>query len=255
MSLVPVLGPTKVFPGGQIAGAPFDGLVTSPFDPGRLPIMTPNGLTGWGHFAVDLMPWDGDGTAIIAPCDFEVTFSGNPVDGGLDLAGGQGMFGRINSDWGIGFWHMEGLQLDVGHQVRRGDVIGQVGNSGLSTGAHLHFMLLNTRMNAGQSWYPPTTFVNPMEYFHVDPASVPPFALDAQLITGPLPTMGSASLMVVMQRADATSVVAELRQKGVEPASLWKVSDGTWFRYIVGAPERVSDFYSFAGGEAVYVQA
>jgi murein DD-endopeptidase MepM/ murein hydrolase activator NlpD len=38
-----------------------------------------------------------------------------------------------------GYWHLSELRVAVGQQVAAGDLIGLVGNTGLSTGAHLHW--------------------------------------------------------------------------------------------------------------------
>ncbi|MFC2036828.1 peptidoglycan DD-metalloendopeptidase family protein [Chloroflexota bacterium] len=38
-----------------------------------------------------------------------------------------------------GFWHLSRIDVEVGQVVGRGEVVGLVGNSGLSTGAHLHW--------------------------------------------------------------------------------------------------------------------
>ena len=38
-----------------------------------------------------------------------------------------------------GFWHMSEIRATVGQQVAAGDIVGIVGNTGLSTGAHLHW--------------------------------------------------------------------------------------------------------------------
>lgn len=46
---------------------------------------------------------------------------------------GQGVFS--------GFWHLSELRVTAGQVVNAGDVIGLVGNTGLSTGAHLHWEL------------------------------------------------------------------------------------------------------------------
>ena len=40
-----------------------------------------------------------------------------------------------------GYWHMSELKVEVGQAVAPGDVLGLVGNTGLSTGAHLHWEL------------------------------------------------------------------------------------------------------------------
>ena len=46
---------------------------------------------------------------------------------------GQGVFS--------GYWHMSEINVTPGVQVAVGDVLGLVGNTGLSTGAHLHWEL------------------------------------------------------------------------------------------------------------------
>jgi murein DD-endopeptidase MepM/ murein hydrolase activator NlpD len=46
---------------------------------------------------------------------------------------GQGVF--------TGYWHMSEMKVTPGMQVATGDVLGLVGNTGLSTGAHLHWEL------------------------------------------------------------------------------------------------------------------
>lgn len=40
-----------------------------------------------------------------------------------------------------GYWHLNEIQVAVGQPVNRGDIIGLVGTTGLSTGAHLHWEL------------------------------------------------------------------------------------------------------------------
>lgn len=56
---------------------------------------------------------------------------------------GSGYGNRIMIDHGNGnvtlYGHLSALQVQAGQRVNRGDVIGQMGSSGRSTGTHLHF--------------------------------------------------------------------------------------------------------------------
>jgi murein DD-endopeptidase MepM/ murein hydrolase activator NlpD len=38
-----------------------------------------------------------------------------------------------------GYWHQSDLAVQAGQSVQRGDLIGYVGDTGLVTGAHLHW--------------------------------------------------------------------------------------------------------------------
>jgi murein DD-endopeptidase MepM/ murein hydrolase activator NlpD len=56
-----------------------------------------------------------------------------------------------------GYWHQLGLDVTLGQRVQAGEVIGRVGDSGLSTGTHLHWEVW---VNAIQ--------VDPMEWLQVE---------------------------------------------------------------------------------------
>ena len=76
------------------------------------------------------------GTQIKAPADGVVTFAG--VEGGygkmLIVNHGHGMVTR--------YGHLRKFNTKVGQKVKRGQVIGFVGNSGRSSGPHLHYEVL-----------------------------------------------------------------------------------------------------------------
>jgi len=100
-----------------------------------------------------------------APFGQRRSYSGGPVSGyhsGLDLDGETGtpvyapaagtvvmaeplqVRGRVVIlDHGLGvltgFWHLSQIDVTLGQVISRGEVVGLVGNTGLSTGSHLHW--------------------------------------------------------------------------------------------------------------------
>lgn len=83
------------------------------------------------------------GTRIIAPADGVVRFS--------EIVNGYGRTVLIDHGNGIStlFGHMSGYAVTPGELVHRGDTIGYVGQSGRSTGPHLHYevRIFNTPVN------------------------------------------------------------------------------------------------------------
>ncbi len=76
-----------------------------------------------------------EGTPIVAPADGTVALAA-PLEvrgNAVILDHGRGIFS--------GYWHMVELNVEAGQQVAAGDVLGLVGTTGLSTGAHLHWEL------------------------------------------------------------------------------------------------------------------
>jgi murein DD-endopeptidase MepM/ murein hydrolase activator NlpD len=108
-------------------------------------------LAGWlsSGFGQRKAPFDGS-PDFHAGLDI-ATDRGTPVrataDGTVQSAGYNGSYGNsvlLDHGFGIGtrFGHMSRLVVHTGDHVHRGDVIGYVGSTGRSTGAHLHYEIL-----------------------------------------------------------------------------------------------------------------
>ena len=108
---------------------PVPGRVTSAFGKRRHPIL---GYTRM-HKGMDFRA--GHGTPILAAADGRVIRAGR--------AGGYGKQVRIKHDGGLitSYSHMSRIAADNGEHVKKGEVIGYVGSTGLSTGPHLHYEL------------------------------------------------------------------------------------------------------------------
>ena len=73
------------------------------------------------------------GTPIVAPADGVVLFAARDSGYGrmIEIDHGQGVMTR--------YGHLSGFVVSPGQSVRRGEIIGYVGDSGRSTGPHLHY--------------------------------------------------------------------------------------------------------------------
>jgi murein DD-endopeptidase MepM/ murein hydrolase activator NlpD len=73
------------------------------------------------------------GTPIYAVTDGRVVFAGRH--------GGHGNYVKLAHSGGLGtgYGHMSRIAVSAGESVRRGEIIGYVGSTGLSTGPHLHY--------------------------------------------------------------------------------------------------------------------
>lgn len=87
----------------------------------------------WRHRGLDVA--DDAGTAIYAPADGIVTFAGGNPGTGL------GYYVQIQHQHGFSsvLAHLSQWNVRLGEQVRRGQIVGLLGNTGNSTGPHLHF--------------------------------------------------------------------------------------------------------------------
>lgn len=127
--------------GSGVLAKPSSGPVVSRFGPRVHPI---HGTTKM-HNGIDI---DGPyGVTIVAS-----------EDGTVILAGDKGGYGRtVMIDHGGGmvtlYAHMQAFSVSLGDRVSRGEKIGEIGSTGLSTGPHVHF---EVRINGNP--------VNPMAY-------------------------------------------------------------------------------------------
>ncbi len=117
---------------GESKGAlsrPVNGPVTSGFGSRRHPILGYRRM----HSGLDFKA--SYGTPIYAVSDGTVVLAGRK--------GGYGNFVQINHGGGLGsgYGHMSRFAVSSGSRVRRGQIIGYVGSTGLSTGPHLHYEL------------------------------------------------------------------------------------------------------------------
>lgn len=100
------------------------------------------------HAGLDIASEGIKGTPIIAFADGKVTISeanGTTFDSTIDNMGnGYGWYVEIDHGSGVKtrYGHMKEKGIAVGEEVKAGDVIGQVGSTGASTNAHLHFEIL-----------------------------------------------------------------------------------------------------------------
>src|SRR5258708_489914 len=105
-------------------------------------------VRGWvtSDFSVRLDPYTGErvmhegidiaggmGTPVRSPADGTVVFSG--------LEGGYGHVLVIDHGYGLKtrYGHLSRIEVKVGEKVKRGQFVAAVGNSGRSTGPHLHY--------------------------------------------------------------------------------------------------------------------
>lgn len=125
-----------------------------------------------GSFGERIDPFNGEG-AFHSGVDIGAVF-GQPIiapaDGVVDFADFMGGYGRaIILDHGHGittrYGHLKSFAVFPGQHVHRGDTIGYVGDSGRSTGPHLHY---EVRIN--------DIPVNPHKYLRVTYAHVGGFA-------------------------------------------------------------------------------
>jgi len=138
-------GPPVAVPDGAFIWPVDNYLLTSPF--------------GWRTNPIYGTPEFHAGLDLAKPCDSPIVASG---DGVVTMAGWNGSLGNyveiIHAQYGFstGYGHQTRVMVQVGQQVKQGDIIGYVGETGFATGCHVHFQAIN---GLGQ-YFDPTSLIH-----------------------------------------------------------------------------------------------
>ncbi len=104
------------------------------------------GLFDGYHSGIDYRAWTG--LPVLAPADGVVLMAEK-----LEARGNALL---VDHGWGLvtGYWHLSRLDVKVGQHVSRGQQLGLVGSTGLSTGSHLHWEVwVNGVSVDGKQWF------------------------------------------------------------------------------------------------------
>ena len=162
------LGPALItYPGlwgySRIEGYPVSGDVSSPFGP-RTPFQTDAGMTRPFHSCIhNPAP---RGTPLIYPGERGLVTAEGPAMTG---AGNAVFINDVASGRTLLFAHLQpGAHVGVGQWLNRGQVVGQVGTTGASTGTHLHFGVTIPNLPTVVSvntWFGYETWADPFDFF------------------------------------------------------------------------------------------
>ena len=99
------------------------------------------------------------GIDLSAPRGTPIYASGNGRITKAERSGSYGNFVTINHGYGYesNYAHMSNYIVHLGQKVKRGDIIGYVGNTGLSSASHLHYEVIKNGHK-----------INPIGYFYKD---------------------------------------------------------------------------------------
>lgn len=110
-----------------------------------------------GHDGIDFdLP---KGTSVLAVGDGKVVLAEEDHDYGTTIV--------IQHEWGKSYYgHLDKMDVEEGDEVTRGDKIGESGDTGLSTGPHLHFGIKPNKFEEHNGYYGK---VDPIEYLGLIP--------------------------------------------------------------------------------------
>ena len=118
--------------------------------------------------------------------------------------------------WDTTYAHLKTISVRVGQKVKQGDLIGYMGNTGRSTGQHLHFEIHNGPWMSGQP-----NAVDPLK--HIDVTSKP--EVKKSLKSG-----------VYKTQSEAEKVIGLIRQTyNLKPEYNYAYKDGDGYRWRTGS--------------------
>lgn len=136
------------------SGAPKTIPFTAGQMPSRMPVAARSMTSSFGlrHHPILGTLRAHSGIDLSAPMGSPVFATSDGIVNAANWNGGYGLFVALDHGRGMQtrYGHMSRLNVTSGQQVRKGDVLGFVGSTGMSTGAHLHY---EVRMN-GQAVNP-----------------------------------------------------------------------------------------------------
>lgn len=113
---------------------------------GVLAGLSPTGTTSRAAGRASAVWYMHEGVDLVAPIGTPIYAAGDGVITGIGPNGGYGNWVRIEHPGNLStvYGHLQSFaEVEVGRTVARGELIGFVGSTGRSTGAHLHFELLS----------------------------------------------------------------------------------------------------------------
>lgn len=162
------------------------------------------------------------GTPVLAPANGVVKVD----DDGTSGAAGISVVIYFDNGWSCDLLHLSRNVVTSGQRVTQGQIVGYSGNTGKSTGPHLHFSLRNQQIN----WYGNAGNVNPEDF--LGEATLAPTQRQVKP-TGP----------EVLRRAEPTSKSADL-EPDLQPGEVGNFDgwihgelvngNSVWFRGISG---------------------
>lgn len=155
--------------------------------PAQDPVVTEEaGTRGGAHSGMDLAAERGD--PVLAPFDGVAVYVGGDGASGrlwlgdrwlypngegrtVDIRRADGLVSRVG--------HLNGYAVKTGDRVTAGQVVGYAGDSGYSTGVHIHWELRWDRAWSGGNWVNPQT-LNPKTHVAVS-ATIDPYEEDDEM--------------------------------------------------------------------------